>query len=215
MWLSGTNASTTVTPPPCWPTCSRVSPTTSRSPSSIRRSSWNRRAPHHTSTPMTELTPAPLLGGRFRLRRAVASDVQAIVELLVEDTRRAAIETSALEARSAYEQAFQRVDADASQLLVVTTDASDVVVATMQLTFIPGLSRAGSTRLQLEAVRVRADQRSNGLGGALMEWAIQEGKRRGARLMQLTSDASRLDAHRFYDRLGFVASHVGYKLDLD
>lgn len=157
----------------------------------------------------------PLLDGRFHLRRAVASDVQAIVELLVEDTRRAAIETSAPEARAAYERAFHQVDADASQLLVVATDASNVVVATMQLTFIPGLSRAGSTRLQVEAVRVRADQRSNGLGGALMEWAIQEGKRRGARLMQLTSDASRLDAHRFYDRLGFVASHVGYKLDLD
>src|SRR5690554_1877209 len=177
MWLSGTNASTTVTPPPCWPTCSRVSPTTSRSPSSIRRSSWNRRAPHRTSTPMTELTPAPLLGGRFLLRRAVASDVQAIVELLVEDTRRAAIETAAPEVRDAYEQAFQRVDADASQLLVVATDSSGVVVATMQLTYIPGLSRAGSTRLQVEAVRVRSDQRGNGLGGAMIEWAVQEGKR--------------------------------------
>jgi GNAT superfamily N-acetyltransferase len=159
--------------------------------------------------------PTSLLDGRFQLRRAVASDVQSIVELLVEDTRRAAIETSAPEARSAYEQAFQQVDADASQLLVVATDTSDVVVATMQLTFIPGLSRAGSTRLQVEAVRVRSDQRGNGLGGAMMEWAMQEGRRRGARLVQLTSDRSRTDAHRFYDRLGFVASHVGYKLDLD
>lgn len=159
--------------------------------------------------------PISLLSERFQLRRAVASDVQAIVELLVEDTRRAAIETAAPEARAAYEQAFQQVDADASQLLVVATDTSDVVVATMQLTFIPGLSRAGSTRLQVEAVRVRSDQRGNGLGGAMMEWAVQEGKRRRARLLQLTSDRSRADAHRFYDRLGFKASHVGYKLDLD
>lgn len=163
---------------------------------------------------MTSL-PTPLLDGRFLIRRAVASDVEAIVGLLVEDTRRAAIETAAPEARAAYERAFDQVAADASQLLVVATDESGAVVATMQLTFIPGLSRAGSTRLQLEAVRVRADQRSNGLGGAMVEWAIQEGKRRGARLMQLTSDGSRTDAHRFYDRLGFVASHVGYKLDLD
>jgi GNAT superfamily N-acetyltransferase len=158
--------------------------------------------------------PTPLLDDRYTLRRATAADVDAIVQLLVEDTRRAAIESTAPESRDAYQQGFLRVDADASQLLVVATDRSDAVVATMQLTFIPGLSRAGSTRLQVEAVRVRADQRSNGLGGAMMQWAIAEGKRRGAGLVQLTSDRSRTDAHRFYDRLGFVASHVGYKLDI-
>lgn len=136
------------------------------------------------------------------------------MHLLVEDTRRAAIETAAPEARKSYEAAFRRVDADPSELLIVATDQSDVVVATMQLSFIPGLTRAGSTRLQIEAVRVRSDQRSNGLGGAMIEWAVQEGKRRGVGLVQLTSDRTREDAHRFYDRLGFVASHVGYKLDL-
>lgn len=158
--------------------------------------------------------PTPLLNSRYTLRKATGADIEAIVSLLVEDTRRAAIESAGPESRDAYQQGFLRVDADATQLLVVATDDSDAVVATMQLSFIPGLSRAGSTRLQIEAVRVRSDQRSNGLGGAMMEWAIAEGKRRDVGLVQLTSDRSRTDAHRFYDRLGFVASHVGYKLDL-
>ncbi|MHA6693605.1 GNAT family N-acetyltransferase [Homoserinimonas sp. A520] len=158
--------------------------------------------------------PTPLVDNRYLLRKATASDVESIVSLLVEDTRRAAIETIAPESRDAYLQGFRRVDADAAQLLVVATDDAEGVVAIMQLSFIPGLSRAGSTRLQIEAVRVRSDHRSNGLGGAMMHWAIAEGKRRNVGLVQLTSDSSRTDAHRFYDRLGFVASHVGYKLDL-
>lgn len=158
--------------------------------------------------------PTPLIDNRYLLRKATASDVEAIVQLLVEDTRRAAIETTAPESRDAYQQGFRRVDADPGQLLLVATDDSAAVVATMQLSFIPGLSRAGSTRLQIEAVRVRSDQRSNGLGGAMIQWAVAEGRRRGVGLVQLTSDRSRADAHRFYDRLGFVASHVGYKLDL-
>ena len=84
----------------------------------------------------------------------------------------------------------------------------------MQLTSIPGLARAGATRLQIEAVRVRAELRGNGLGGAMIAWAVAEGRRRGAGLVQLTSDQTRLDAHRFYERLGFAASHVGFKLAL-
>ena len=82
----------------------------------------------------------------------------------------------------------------------------------MQLTFIPGLARGGATRLQIEAVRVRSDLRGNGLGGAMITWAINEGRRRGSQLIQLTSDGSRAAAHRFYERLGFEASHVGFKL---
>ena len=84
----------------------------------------------------------------------------------------------------------------------------------MQLSFIPGLARGGATRLQIEAVRVRSNLRSNGLGGAMITWAITEGRRRGAKLVQLTSDESRAAAHRFYERLGFEASHLGFKLSL-
>ena len=106
------------------------------------------------------------------------------------------------------------IHADPAQLLLVVVSTENEVVATMQLTFIPGLARGGATRLQIEAVRVRSNLRSNGLGGAMITWAIAEGRRRGARLVQLTSDESRVAAHRFYERLGFEASHVGFKLPL-
>jgi GNAT superfamily N-acetyltransferase len=98
-------------------------------------------------------------------------------------------------------------------VLVVARDGAEVV-GTLQLTFIPGLSRLGSTRALIEAVRVRSDQRGGGLGGRLIEWAIDTARERGAAMVQLTTDASRTDAHRFYERLGFVASHVGMKLML-
>jgi len=90
----------------------------------------------------------------------------------------------------------------------------DEVVATLQLTVIPGLARGGALRAQIEAVRVDARWRSRGLGGALIRWAIAEAERRGCALVQLTADATRTDAHRFYTRLGFVDSHVGYKMAL-
>ncbi|MHB1489367.1 MAG: GNAT family N-acetyltransferase [Cellulomonas sp.] len=90
----------------------------------------------------------------------------------------------------------------------------DPVIGTMQLTFIPEHDRAGSTRLQIEAVRVRCDHRNRRVGDAMMRWACDEGIRRGATLAQLTSDRSRASAHRFYARLGFVPSHAGFKLPL-
>ena len=86
------------------------------------------------------------------------------------------------------------------------------MVATMQLTFLPGLARRGASRMQIEAVRVDGDLRGNGIGSAMIRWAVAEAGRRGAALVQLTSDNTRLDAHRFYERLGFVQSHAGFKL---
>jgi GNAT superfamily N-acetyltransferase len=112
-----------------------------------------------------------------------------------------------------YLAAFEAIDADPGELLVVA-DHRGEVVGTLQLSFLPGLARLGATRAQVEAVRVRADQRGNGLGGAMMGWAVDEAGRRGCGLVQLTSDVSRVDAHRFYERLGFVASHTGFKLRL-
>jgi GNAT superfamily N-acetyltransferase len=82
------------------------------------------------------------------------------------------------------------------------------------LSFLPGLARRGALRAQIEAVRVREDYRGRRLGEALVTWAIDEGRRRGCALVQLTSDKSRHDAHRFYERLGFAASHEGMKLAL-
>lgn len=88
------------------------------------------------------------------------------------------------------------------------------VVGTMQLSFIPGLARRGALRAQIEAVRADSPYRSSGLGSAMLLWAVDEARRRGCALVQLTTDKTRVDAQRFYQRLGFVASHEGLKLDL-
>lgn len=155
-----------------------------------------------------------LSGQSFHLRRAVEADVVPIIELMVNDAVRQAENSPAPQNYASYVAAFQAIDADPAQLLVVVVDDTETVVATMQLTVIPGLARLGATRLLVEAVRVDERLRGNGLGSAMMEWAIAEGRRRGAGLIQLTSDKSRDDAHRFYERLGFTASHVGFKLIL-
>ena len=146
----------------------------------------------------------------MEIRRAVAEDVPAIVAMLADDPLGARRENPG---DPAYVAAFAEIDADPRQFLAVAVvDGS--VAGTLQLTFIPGLSRRGSTRAQIEAVRVRSDQRGTGLGRELVRWAIEEARTRGAATVQLTTDASRLDAHRFYERLGFVPSHVGMKLPL-
>uniref|UniRef100_UPI000A3AFE3A GNAT family N-acetyltransferase n=1 Tax=Streptomyces viridochromogenes TaxID=1938 RepID=UPI000A3AFE3A len=88
------------------------------------------------------------------------------------------------------------------------------VVGTLQLTIVPGLSRRGATRSIIEGVRIHADERGTGLGTQLIEWAVDESRRQDCRLVQLTSDKTRTDAHRFYERLGFTASHTGFKLQL-
>lgn len=144
------------------------------------------------------------------IRRATGDDVAAIVAMLADDPLGAKRECPG---DAAYAEAFKDIDADPRQLLMVAV-AGDEVIGTLQLTFIPGLSRLGATRALIEAVRVRSDQRGGGLGGQLIVWAIETARERGAAMIQLTTDASRKDAHRFYERLGFVASHVGMKLAL-
>lgn len=114
---------------------------------------------------------------------------------------------------SPYLDALERLRRDPNQHLVVAVRGGRVV-GTLQLTVIPGLSRRGATRSVIEAVRIHADERGSGLGTELIEWAVAESRRQDCRLVQLTSDVSRTDAHRFYERLGFEASHVGFKLPL-
>ena len=139
-------------------------------------------------------------------------DLSAIVGLLADDALSVSRgDADRPEDRPAYERAFAAIDADPAQQLLVATSLLGDVLATMQLTVIPGLARVGSSRLQIEAVRVRSDQRSRGIGGAMIRWAVHKAPSFGAHLVQLTSDAARVDAHRFYERLGFTASHVGFK----
>ena len=145
------------------------------------------------------------------IRPAVRSDIPAIVALLADDPMGATRESP--DDLTPYQDAFTRLAADPQQHLTVAERAGRTV-GTLQLTVIPGLSRRGTTRTIIEAVRIEASERGSGLGTELIEWAIAKSRDLGADLVQLTSDASRTDAHRFYERLGFTASHLGFKLAL-
>ena len=112
-----------------------------------------------------------------------------------------------------YFTAFEAIDADANHELVVV-EAEGRVIAVLQLTFIPYLTYQGSWRALIEGVRVAADRRSGGIGRRLIRWCIERARQRGCRMVQLTSNKSRADAIRFYESLGFVASHEGLKLHL-
>jgi GNAT superfamily N-acetyltransferase len=147
----------------------------------------------------------------LEIRAAVADDVPAIVGMLADDPLGARRESP--DDLSPYLTALERLDADPNQHLVVAVREGRVV-GTLQLTVVPGLSRRGATRSIIEAVRVHADERGSGLGSRLVKWAIDVSRREGCQLVQLTSDNTRTDAHRFYERLGFTASHVGFKLPL-
>ena len=148
-------------------------------------------------------------GSRCVLREAEASDLESIVALLLDDPLGVTRESA--DDMDGYRAAFEDISSDPENLQVVAVNG-DTVVATLQMTVIPGLARRGALRAQIEAVRVAAAWRSRGLGAALIGWAVAEAERQGCDVVQLTSDASRVDAHRFYNRLGFSASHVGYKL---
>lgn len=143
------------------------------------------------------------------VRRASAADIAAIVSMLADDPLGATRETP--RDLSPYVDAFAAVDADPNQLLAVVEDRGEVV-GTAQVTFMAGLSHRGMWRAEIEAVRVRSDRRGTGIGTCLLEWCTGQARERGCGMVQLTSNASRADAHRFYERLGFTASHTGFKL---
>lgn len=145
------------------------------------------------------------------IRPAARDDIAAIVAMLADDALGATRESP--EDLAPYRSAYERLQGDPNQLLVVA-DRDGEVVGTLQLTIVPGLSRKGSTRSIIEGVRIHSSERGHGLGSRLVEWAVDESRRQGCLLVQLTSDSARTDAHRFYERLGFTGSHVGFKLQL-
>lgn len=148
-------------------------------------------------------------------RPARASDLAAIVALLADDGLGRGREDPSLPLDQGYIDAFAAVEADPNQLLLVAIDGEEEeLVGTLQLSFIPGITRKGAWRGQIEAVRVAAGRRGTGLGERMFAWAIAECRSRGCSLVQLTTDKERQGAHRFYERQGFVASHLGYKLSL-
>ncbi|MGY3489701.1 GNAT superfamily N-acetyltransferase [Bradyrhizobium sp. USDA 4011] len=146
-------------------------------------------------------------------RPAQVADLPAIIALLADDVLGQQREDASSPPNRRYVDAFQAILADPNQLQLVAT-LDDNVIGTLQLTFIPGLARLGAWRGQIEAVRIAEAHRSSGVGQQMFEWAIAQCKARGCDLVQLTTDKARPDAHRFYERLGFVGSHLGYKLML-
>jgi ribosomal protein S18 acetylase RimI-like enzyme len=145
------------------------------------------------------------------IRQASAGDAAALVALLADDVRGVTRETPG--DLDPYRRALARILEDPDQLLLVAERAG-AVVGMAQLTFIQGLAYRGGVRAQIESVHVSSAERGRGLGSALVEHAVARARQRGCVMAQLTSHADRVDAHRFYARLGFTASHVGFKLRL-
>jgi GNAT superfamily N-acetyltransferase len=141
---------------------------------------------------------------KFEIRAARRGDLEMIVAMLARDS---------MYPTPGQIAAFETIAAHPDNEIVVATLDGEVG-GTLQLTFIPGLSFDGAWRAQVEGVRVRTDLRNQKIGTRLMEWVVERARERGCRVVQLTSNVARLDARRFYERLGFVASHVGMKLHL-
>ncbi len=147
-------------------------------------------------------------------RAANFADLPAVIALLANDPLGSTREDMGPPVAEPYLMAFKAIEADANQLLAVAVTKRGEVVGTLQISFLPGISRMGSWRGQIEAVRVAETQRNTGLGQKMFEWAILRCRQKGCQLVQLTTDRSRPDAHRFYENLGFVDSHMGYKMPL-
>lgn len=148
------------------------------------------------------------------LRRAARDDVHAIVAMLADDALGAAREELHDPLPQLYYDAFEQMARDPNNLLLIAEQNGETV-GTLQMTFIVGLSRKGSRRALIEAVRVASGHRGKGLGRDIILQAIEFAREKNCAMVQLTTDKSRKDAHRFYESLGFVASHEGMKLMLE
>jgi len=150
------------------------------------------------------------------MRRAERSDLRAIVAMLADDdigARRESFDAGTAAVAPEYIAAFEAIDGDPNELLVVACIGDDVV-GTLQLTLLHHLSHRGAVRAQIEGVRVARSRRGAGIGHQLVAWALTRARERGARQAQLSTDKTRVDAHRFYESLGFHATHEGMKLPL-
>ncbi len=147
-------------------------------------------------------------------RHAEEDDLPAIISMLADDELGAKREDTSRPVNRKYRAAFEAIHKDPNQYLAIVEQAEEII-GCLQLTFIPGLSRLGMWRGQIESVRIASSHRGSGLGSQMFEWAISECRKRGCELVQLTTDKARPDAFKFYEKLGFKASHEGMKLSLD
>lgn len=148
----------------------------------------------------------------MKFRKAIEKDLPIIVEMIANDELGKTRENFQMPLPPEYVQAFIRIDSDENQELIVVEDENAEVVGTLQLTFIQYLTYRGGIRAQIEAVRIKKDQRGLGIGKTMFEWAIKRAKERKAHVLQLTTDKKRPKAIKFYNDLGFVQSHEGMKM---
>ena len=148
----------------------------------------------------------------MKFRKATIHDVSTIVEMIADDELGKTREDFQLPLPTEYLKAFENIDSDKNQELIVVENENAEIIGTLQLSFIQYLTYRGGVRAQIEAVRIRKDQRGMGLGKKMFEWAINRAQERKAHLLQLTSDKKRPEAIKFYEDLGFKASHEGMKM---
>jgi GNAT superfamily N-acetyltransferase len=146
-------------------------------------------------------------------REATRADLPEIVRLLADDPLGMTRETPGQVIPDAYYAAFEAIDKDPNNAVIVA-ETGGKVVGTLQLTYIPGLTYTGGERAQIEGVRVASEQRGRGIGQLLIGWAIERARDRGCRVVQLTTDRQRPDSIRFYQKIGFRPSHMGMKFHL-
>jgi len=154
------------------------------------------------------MTPQDL---RFRL--ATAADLPAIVRMLADDNLGSQRERYETPLPAVYRSVFEQIESDPNHELIVAEQDGEVI-GTLHLMFLPSLSFQGGLRAQVESVRVDKRVQNQGIGSKMMKWAMERAQQRGAHVVQLTTHKTRLDAHRFYERLGFKGSHLGMKLSL-
>ena len=154
-----------------------------------------------------------MLCSEIAFRRAQLGDLPAIVKLLADDPLGSQRERYELPLPASYEAAFNAINSDPNQELIVACRGG-TIVGVLQLTFLPYITYRGGWRALIEGVRISRTERSQGVGRSLIEWAIDRARARGCHMVQLTTDKARPSAQRFYQALGFVASHEGLKLHL-
>lgn len=150
----------------------------------------------------------------FRVRPASASDLPQVIGMLSDDPLGSQRERFANPLPASYYAAFEAIEQDANNEIVVAEGEHDMILAVLQITFTPYITHQGGWRATIEGVRVNRPFRGSGVGRELLAWAINRARERGCHLVQLTTDKKRPDALRFYESLGFIASHEGMKLEL-
>jgi GNAT superfamily N-acetyltransferase len=148
----------------------------------------------------------------MKFRKATEKDVSTIVKMIADDELGEKRENFQIPLPSEYLKAFEKINADENQELIIVENDNTEIIGTLQLTFIQYLTYQGGIRAQIEAVRIRKDKRGQGIGKKMFQWAIARAKERNAHLLQLTTDKKRPEAIQFYEDLGFKQSHEGMKM---